>query len=77
MRILRFVPVLMTRWRARGGLEGDHAARRPVAGYFSSRPDGATCTRLAPLAGDNAFGVTRATMAVEATRQRPCWWPPR
>jgi acetyl-CoA C-acetyltransferase len=33
---------------------------------FSRALTGATCARLVPLAGDTAFGVTRATVAVEA-----------
>ncbi|MFK4583801.1 acetyl-CoA C-acyltransferase [Bradyrhizobium ottawaense] len=42
----------------------------PLAGLshdtFPRALTGATCARLAPLAGDVAFGVTRATVAVEA-----------
>ncbi|RZN09512.1 acetyl-CoA C-acyltransferase [Bradyrhizobium genosp. SA-3] len=42
----------------------------PLAGLsqdaFPRALTGATCTRLVPLAGDTAFGVTRATVAVEA-----------
>ena len=42
----------------------------PLAGLshdaFPRALTGTTCARLAPLAGDAAFGVTRATVAVEA-----------